>query len=370
MEAQLEVWSRRLARSVLQKSLAMKKGEKLTIEAWTNALPWVDAFLVEARKMGVLPMVIYDSDKAFWTNVEEGRAKSLGALGSQELAALKETDAYVYFWGPIDRTRWYKLPKSTLKALTAYEEDWFKIAKDRGLRWCRIELSRATEDLAKEYGIDYAQWVRELLEASTINPYQMVRNGKKIAEKLENGSEVVISHPNGTNLKLQLRGRKAFVDDGIVDEADVKAGFGESNVPSGVVSVALDETYAEGTFIANRPTRHGPARGRSDKGVWTFDNGKLTKYSYGLGKKDFDRIYMKAGEEKNKPAILSVGLNPKIHDSPLFEDQELGAVTIYVGSNDWLGGGTKGELRTWLVLRGANLTVDGEAVIESGKIVT
>ena len=166
----------------------------------------------------------------------------------------------------------------------------------------------------------------------------MVRDGRKIAEEFENGHHVVITHRNGTKLELRLKGRKAFVDDGVIDEADVKAGFGESNIPSGVVDVAVDEEFAEGRFIANRPTRHGPSRGRSDGGDWTFKNGKLSKYSYSRGQKHFSDMYLKAGGDRDRPGILSIGLNPKIRNSPLFEDQEKGVVAFFIGSNEWLGG--------------------------------
>ncbi|MGI0078862.1 MAG: aminopeptidase [Nitrososphaerales archaeon] len=370
MEIDIKAWAPRLARSVLRNSLALKKGEKLTIEAWSRALPWVDAFLTEAREMGVRPMVIYESDAAFWASLEAGRTKSLGVLGAQEFAALRESNAYVYFWGPADRTRWHKLPSATVSAVTAYEDEWFKIAKEAKLRWCRIELARATEELAREYRISYSEWVRELLEASTVNPEPMIRNGRKIADTFENGQDVVITHRNGTRLELHLKGRKPFVDDGVVDEADVKAGFGESNVPSGVVTVAVDESFAEGKLKANRPTRHGPSRGRSDEGEWTFENGKLSKYSYGGGEKDFSRIYLKSDHEvRDRPAILSIGLNPKIRDSPLFEDQELGVIAFYIGSNEWLGGSNKGDFHSWLLLRGADLTVDGEVLLKGGKLI-
>ena len=115
MEIDIKAWAPRLARNVLRNSLALKKGERVTIEAWTRALPWLDSFLIEARKMGLIPMAIYDSDNAFWANVEDGRAKSLGVIGAQEWATLRETDAYVYFWGPADRTRWHNLPQLNVK---------------------------------------------------------------------------------------------------------------------------------------------------------------------------------------------------------------------------------------------------------------
>ena len=369
MDIDTKSWAPKLARNVLRNTLGVKEGETLTIEAWPRALPWLDAFLIEARKTGVHPMVIYESESAYWTNIDQGRSESLGKIGAQEWAALKESNAYVFFWGPADRIRWHKLSDATLKSLTAYEEEWFKIMKDRGMRMCRLELSRATEELAQQYGISYSGWVRELLEASTLDPKQMVREGRKISATLERGSKVLISHSNGTKLELRLKGRKPYVDDGVVDEADVKAGFGESTVPSGVVMVAVDEEFAEGRFNANRPTRFGPSKGLTDQGRWDFENCRLAKFKYAKGEKEFNRLYVKAGPERDRIGILTIGLNPKIRDSPLFEDQERGVVTIYVGVNEWLGGANKGEFRTWLVLRGADVTVDGEPLLRAGKIV-
>lgn len=369
MEIDYKTWGPRIARNVLRNTLNLKKEENLTMEVWTHGVPWIEPFVIEARKIGAHPLVIYESENAFWTNVEEGRAKSLGVLGPQEWAALRETNAYVFFWGPSDRARWHSLPKSTEKAITAYEEEFFKLVKEKGIRWCRIELERATEGAAKEYGISYSSWVKELLEASALNPKTMARNASKVAQRFKTGHNVVITHQNGSHLELRLKGRKPYVDDGVVDANDVKAGFGESTVPSGVVQVTVDETFATGVFKATRPSKHGPSRGQSDGGEWTFENGRLVKYNYKRGESDFSKLYLKAGPERDLPATFSIGLNPKIHDAPLLEDQGLGVVNLYIGANEWLGGSTKGDFSTWLTMEGANVTVDDEPLVSSGKIV-
>jgi leucyl aminopeptidase (aminopeptidase T) len=368
MDIDYKTWGPRIARNVLRNTLNLKKEETLTIEVWTHGLPWVDSFVLEARKIGAHPMVVYESDNAFWATVEEGRAKSLGELGAQEWAALRETNAYVFFWGPGDRARWHSLPMSTEKAITSYEEEFFKLFKEKKIRWSRIELERATEESAKEYGISYSTWVKELLEASALNPKTMEREAKKVAERLENGHRLVITHPNGSHIELQLKGRKPYTDDGVVDQADVEAGFGESTVPSGVIQVAVDEGFAEGIFKATRPSKYGPARGQTDGGEWTFKDGKLEKYRYKRGESDFEKLYLKAGPERDLPATFSIGLNPKIHDAPLLEDQSLGVVTLYIGANEWLGGSTKGDFTSWLLMEGANVTVDDKPLLVSGKI--
>lgn len=368
-EPDVEYWGPKLAKSILRDSLRLSRGESVIIEVWTRGLPWVDSFVLESRLIGAKPMVVYESDNAFWTAFEKVKPEEFGKLGAPESAALRATNAYVFFWGPADRTRYHSLPRSTQRKLEAWEDEWYKIAKEKKIRVCRVELTRATETLAKEYGIDYDDWRKELLEATVVDRAPMRRDGLKISERLLKGKRILISNPNGTRLELGLAGRRPYVDDGVVDEADLEVGYWDTNCPSGVVTVAVDESVADGILKSNRPARYGPGMGGTEGGTWEFKNGRLIRYSFDSGRQNFERRFRRAGKEKYKPAILSIGLNPKVKNAPLFEDQERGVVTVYVGSNQWLGGSNKGDYHTWLPLRGADLCVDNVPLLREGKIV-
>jgi leucyl aminopeptidase (aminopeptidase T) len=363
----LSVWGPALAKRILNDSLKLEKGESVVIEAWTRNIPWVDYFIIEARRVGAFPLVIYDSDKAFWYAYESGWLENLGTFGGVDHSIWENADGYVYLYGPSDRTRFLTLPEKDREKAFAFEEEWFRIAKERKIRWARIELTRATPKLAREYGVNYEKWMKELFEASTINPNELSTLGNDLAQKMQGGSALSITHPNGTHLELKLRNRKYSVWDGTAGSME-RHGLG-TTVPSGALLTSVDEQFAEGKIISNQLVRFGTGRGVGVGAKWEFKSGRLENYSYQEGKGEFETDLKRIGSERVKPALFSIGLNPKIRKAPLFEMYERGTVSFAIGSNAEIGGDTKGDQTSWIALRGANVTVDGKPITRSGKIV-
>ncbi|HEV8050091.1 MAG TPA: hypothetical protein VGP88_05815, partial [Thermoplasmata archaeon] len=99
-----------LARTTLAKNLKVRKGESVVIESWTHGLPYVAAFVEEARRLGAEPLVIYEDEGAWWSAIGQGRSKAVAKISNSERAALQAADVFVYFWGPEDRPRADHLP--------------------------------------------------------------------------------------------------------------------------------------------------------------------------------------------------------------------------------------------------------------------
>jgi leucyl aminopeptidase (aminopeptidase T) len=215
------------------------------------------------------------------------------------------------------------------------------------------------------------KWRSELIEATSFDPRVLLRDGRRVARALQRGREVEIAHTNGTHLRLRLAGRKPVVDDGVVDEADVRAGNVWSAVPSGVTSVTLDETFAEGRIVGNTPTamfledRETPL----GQATWTFEAGRLTQYELKATDEAFLRIFPRLPAGKGRPGILSIGLNPRISSIPILLDQERGTVNLAIGRNSFFGGKTHSPRFTaHQAVRGATLTVDGEILVKEGGL--
>ncbi|MFI5413699.1 MAG: hypothetical protein ACHQ0I_03840, partial [Candidatus Lutacidiplasmatales archaeon] len=115
-----------LARTTLGKNLKVRKGESVVIETWTHGLPYVGAFVEEARRLGAEPLVIYEDEGAWWSAVGQGRPKSASAISAAERAALQSADVFVYFWGPEDRPRVDALPDKVAGGAFATNPDWYK----------------------------------------------------------------------------------------------------------------------------------------------------------------------------------------------------------------------------------------------------
>jgi len=366
---------RALARNLLRNALLLHRGENVLIETWSATLPWAESLVLEARILGARPYLAVEDEATWWKSVEEAPAPHLGHVGSHEWAALKACDAHVYLWGPYDTAREEALPASVRNRIDANDHEWFRLIHRGGIRSVRWDLGRTSEVWAERYGVDLKRWRDELIEGATKDPRPMRRDGRRIAELLRTGRSLRITHRNGTDLSLRLAGRVPKVDDGVVDDDDIRAGNGVTVVPSGVVVVTLDERYAEGTFrsegsdgvmFASEFRTQTPLYG----GRLTFKSGKLTDYAFERGESEFRRAYKSAGPGKDRPGLVSVGLNSSTTSIPFLFDQERGILCITVGRNAEMGGHTRSPRFTaYQPLRGANLEVDGTPVVRSGILV-
>ncbi len=356
-----------VARKVLKETLRVRKGENVVIETWPHTLEYAKAFVHESRRIGAHPLILYEDDTTYWKGIEEFDPKVLGTVGDHEWALLSKANAYVFLWGPADRTRLNTLDPKLRQQLLAYNGAWYERAKRAKLRGARMEIGRATEDAARHFNVSLGPWQKELLEATLIDTATMVKEAKRVSQRLERGKVLVIDHPNGTHLELGLRARHPQVDDGVVGPEDVAAGDNMTSVPSGFVTVALDEEKATGTFRSNR-TSYLPAH-RAEGGEWTFEKGHLVSHAYRSGGEAFEGPYGKAPKKgRDQVGLLSIGLNPKISQAPMMEDQERGAVCLTLGTNAEFGGRNRVPFMTWLALGGATVTIDGVPLVENGNI--
>jgi leucyl aminopeptidase (aminopeptidase T) len=365
----------RMARMVLRKILNVRAGESVTIETWSSTLPWASAFLLEARRIGAYPVLLYEDEPMYWRGVDQGLTTALAGVSRAEWGLLEKTDAYVFFWGPSDTFRELSLPDSFRSQLRARDEKWFAMAHRSGLRMARIFLGRATPAAAERFGVSFGAWQRELLASTFVDPLGMDRLAHRLAGPIRKGKELTIRHRNGTDLRLRLKQRDPFIYSGNLKKRPTAADSGslrskqmmETPVPSGYVVVALDEEYAEGTFVSNLSTE--TLRGVTWKGSWTFRDGRLSEYSYSAGGRAFSTDYAEAGRGRDRPGYLSIGLNPKIKISPWMKDQGLGYATLNIGGNRWYGGTSDCDFSAGLLLTGSEIRIDDRTVVKAGRVL-
>ncbi len=101
-----------------------------------------------------------------------------------------------------------------------------------------------------------------------------------------------------------------------------------------------------------------------------FKNGTLTDYRARLNASLLTASYEKATGDKNKVALVGVGLNPKARTGFLQDSIAKGAVTLAIGGNDDVGGANKTDFYFPGVLTKATLTVDGHVIVKNGKLVS
>jgi leucyl aminopeptidase (aminopeptidase T) len=363
--------AREMARVVLRKCLRVRPGEHVAIESWSETLEYANAFVLESLRLGVRPLLLYQDEPTFWAAVAESRPSHLSRVGDHMKAAIAKSDALVTFFGPSDRERFHALPSSTMYRLSEYRDSLYAAAAKAGTRAVQIALGRASPASARMYGVDLATWTSELVDSTTVDPEKLHARAERVARALGRGRVLEIAHPNGTRLRLGLRGRRPQISDGQVPRARPGGDWNLVQLPAGVVSVALDERVAEGTFRSNVRNSVGvfDTVGEVDGGQWTFSKGRLDRFSYDVGQEVFSQSYERGPSGKEKVGLLSVGLNDRISMSPLLLDQEAGALTLQLGRNEAADGSNRFYWWAWLILRGADLRVDGKWIVRRGRVV-
>ncbi len=348
------------AKAVLTQNLQVRPGENVIIEGWSRMLPWAAALARETRRLKAYPLVLFEDEDGYWDSVDAREDGVLGATPAHEWAALGKTNVYIHMWNAGDRLRLEALGPTRQGKLFGWNPSWYKIATKAGLRGSRLEIGRPFPSLAKVYGVDQDSWMDQVVEASLVDPDQLRRAGTPLQRALEKGKRIRITADNGTDLTLGLAHRPARIDDGRVSKEDLRRPFGMLNLlPAGTVRVALDESVADGTLVANRTSYNDT--GMSTGGRFDFRKGRLVDHHFDTGAEFFDKDYAKGGTGRDRPGYLAIGLNPKLHNTPQLEDREAGAITVSVGNNSFFPGGkNKAKFGGIVVIAGAHVEVDGK----------
>ena len=329
----------------------------MIIEAWTHTLPWAVTFARETRNLGALPLITYEDETAYWDAVRDGEYAVLGKAAAHEWAALAKTDVFIHLWGPGDRVRLHELSDARVDRLFAFNASWYEAAKKAGLRGVRLELGRVHPSTARAYHLDASKWTDQIVQGTMVPPDALARAAAPIARAFGRGKRVRIHDRHGTDLTLGLAHRPIRVIAGRPGSEP----FGMLvTLPSGLVRVALDESVADGTIVANRSSYYED--GQATGGVLRFSRGKLTSAEFDHGGERFRSGFRKGGKGRDRPGILSIGLNPRLRNTPPDEDLERGAALVAVGGNRGLGGKNPSPFFGWVVNAGATVEVDGRVV--------
>jgi putative transposase len=364
--------ARGMARTILREYLHLKRADRLTVVTWSGTVGYSNALVIEALRLGGRPLVLYRDEPTYWAATTEVAARDLEPLGDHWKAALHRTDALVSFFGPSDRERFHSIPGPTMMRLGQYEDALYRAAVRSGARAVQMAIGRVSQASARMYAVDAERWRSELVAGTLVPPRVLRRRGSPIARAFRRGRLLEISHPNGTRLSLRLKGYRPTLADGTVRPATDGGDWSLVTVPAGVVTVAVDESFGEGTFRSNRASSVGLSDtvGELVDGRWTFRRGRLASYAYGSGEEFFAQSYARARSGRDRPGAVSVGLNEHLRLSPLLEDQGLGTVTLQIGGNDHLGGRSHAPWRAWMFLDGADLRVDGRTWVRQGVLRT
>ncbi|HEY5539617.1 MAG TPA: aminopeptidase [Thermoplasmata archaeon] len=355
-----------LAKTVIKRSLQIKPKENVIVECWNHGLPIATEFIYQLRALGARTMFLFENEETFWRGIATLPKSKLGHVGTHEWKALEAADAYVFVPGPADITKIRELGRDKYNTSTGYNDEWYRRAKRYRIRGARIGLGYVTEPRARAYGFDLAAWKQMMLDASAVDPREIVRRGQKLGAILSKSGRLEITAPNGTRFSCDLVGRKAGIEDGMTTKEDIDSGDCMANIPAGELYVVPDEKSGEGTIVFDRPVAY---LGRWVRGVsLAFDNGRLVKWSATENADLIQGDWEKAKGDKDRLGFIDLGLNPMAKTGFLQDVIVAGNTYVAVGDNDEVGGKNKTDFYLASTLTGATVRVNGKTIVKNGAL--
>jgi leucyl aminopeptidase (aminopeptidase T) len=344
----------KVAKKVVDESLQLKQGETVTIETWNNGLPFARQVVMEARKKGAIPLMIFEDEKAYLDGIKNMPKETLGKMGKHELNLLSGSEAYIFIPGPPVGAYAPMLTREESSNSTGYNASWYDAAEKAKLRGVRLTFGYIGRDLAKLLGKKEEDIVRiQLKSVLLLNTPEIKQKGEAIAQTLQDGIAVSLGSGSGEKLEFTLKG-DLVVEDGVIDERDIAEGNNMGYLPPGMVQKSVDGSSATGSVrVSPSLTRLG----LTSEATLHFESGKLVRWEAGskASKNKLDELIGVIPEANRTLKMITVGFNPSMKYGYGQDRFVAGAV------------GLVGIGFTAMVRRG-DLTVNGKSIISKGSL--
>jgi len=306
---------------VLKECMGLKRNESIIIVYDNNKVKLKDVFLEQAKKI---------------TNSVEIMRKPIGKVNGEEppdriSKALNKADVVLLI---------------TTKSLSHTKAR--RVASENGTRIASMP------GLSEEMG-----------PALDVNYKDITKLNRKIAQFLKCKKNLTITTKLGTNLRMRIN-KSMFTDNGIYNK---KGDFG--NLPAGESGFAPVEGSTNGILIIDKSMSgigklNNPIKMLVKDGFVTKINGKseATKLDWLLKHLKSKSVY--------NIAEFSIGTNNKarVTGIPLEDEKVLGTIHVAIGDNtSYPGGNTKAPTHLDGVVSGATVEVDGNVIMEEGKLM-
>jgi leucyl aminopeptidase (aminopeptidase T) len=215
-----------------------------------------------------------------------------------------------------------------------------KRATERGARGATMPT--VTEDmLARLVAIDFDT---------------MRARSKAVADLLDAADTAHITCPRGTDLTLDLTGRRGVADDG-----DLTAPGAFGNLPCGEGFIA--PAGGDGTVVVQSLASIGLGEARL-----TVSGGRLTEASGATGEQLYERL-IAHGDAGTNLAELGVGTNENatLTGNVLEDEKILGTVHVAFGASAAIGGTVAVPVHLDVVVTDATLTIGETTVLDGGS---
>jgi aminopeptidase len=236
---------------------------------------------------------------------------------------------------------------------------------EKGTRW--LYIGYPTQKMADAFGIEYDTLKEMYLQMLDIDYEKLSKKAYALKRKLK-GKKRIRLMTNGNELTFSIEGRRINIDDGYLNDENIRVGDVGLNLPSGEVFIAPVEDSANGTVEFNCPTfREGK---RIDGLKLTFRDGKVIDIEAKEGEETFRKILAESIGDADKLGEFGVGLNPFAVPIgyTLTDEKTADSIHLALGENRGYGGKNNSSLHWDIVALRPTFYADDELIMENGEL--
>ncbi|MGD9679193.1 MAG: aminopeptidase [Vulcanibacillus sp.] len=306
----------RLADILVNHSLEIKEGERVLINAPSEAAPLVKEIYRKILQNGGIPITdisIPGLQKIFF---EESNEKQLSDIEVYEMI-YKKVDALVAINASVNTK---ELTNVDVQKMQTYQKSFQPIMdyilKEK-VKW--VGSFFPTNSLAQDAEMSLEEYEDFLFNATNIDYIQLSEMMNKTVTYF-NQANVVRIIANQTDITIDIEGREAIVNQG------------KHNIPDGEFFFTPNYLLTEGTIFCEWPVLF---QGRELQGLHlTFKDGKIFKYSADIGQDLLEHI-LNTDNGACYLGKLGIGTNPNILNpikNILFDEKIGGSIHLAIGN--------------------------------------
>lgn len=363
----LKVDINRVADTLVNTCLRIQPGEVVYIQGSTDETDLAEALCSQLYQAGAYPHLHLISPELKLQLLQKTPLEQLPHSLSYLANWMDEVTTMIMLEHIVDPL---EVKEVEPKRVELFRQAWAQVRNkrtERGIKWAFVGYP--TEKQAQAIGVNFVRFHDIFWRSMDINYEKVGLLGQKVARFLESGQEVQLKSSSGTSLKLNIAGRKSFIEDGIICAEDIAQGKPFINFPCGEVSIAPIETSAQGTAVCDFTYYNGQ---RITGILMEFAEGRLVKLQAEENEELLRQILLEGNDDRDRIGELGIGLNPIIEQPlgyPVYDSKAFARVHLSFGENRMFGGRNKAALNWPMVLDKVDVTVDGRQLIQAGKFV-
>lgn len=362
-----------LAERIVTQSAGVAEGEVVLISGLSTDADLLEALAVSVRKQGAFPLLMYGSERLSKRLFFDVPPRFDSQVDPAALAMAKVVDVAINVGNVQSVDLFDGADPARMAARGQAGMQVAEALRAAGVR--SVEIGNGlypTAWRAERLGLDQAGLSKMFWDGVNLDYTRLQERAEAIRTRLSGAREVHVTHPDGTDIRFSVAGRKVVTSDGLISEADRKAGGAALAVylPAGEVMTSAVRGSANGklvrasTFYRNKPVENL---------TMEFKDGKLVSMTgAGPGFADLKAEYDAVGVAgKDEFGTFDVGINPNIRlpaEAKAGTWVPEGMVTLGFGNDVWAGGANNVPYAQDLHLAGATVTLDDAVVVDKGAL--